>query len=68
MGERGSGSNKPKEFPMTYEEAVAIIQSTRSFIGTIEPESVVLDGPFRAEELEAILFLMRNRALRPGSV
>lgn len=57
-----------KEFPVTAEKALEIVQRTRSFIGTIEPESVVLDGPFRPEELEAILFLMRNRALRPGSV
>jgi hypothetical protein len=53
---------------VTVEEALAIVQGTRSFVGTIEAESVVLDGPFRPEELEAILFLMRNRPLRPGSI
>lgn len=53
---------------MTVDEALSIIEKTRSFVGTIESERVVLDGPFRPEELEAILFLMRNRPLRPGSV
>jgi hypothetical protein len=53
---------------VTIEEALETVQRTRSFIGTIEPESVVLDGPFRPKELEAIPFLMRNRALRPGSI
>jgi hypothetical protein len=53
---------------VTVEEAVAIVEGTRSFVGTIEAESVVLDGPFRLKELEAILFLMRDRLLRPGSV
>lgn len=49
---------------MTLEQAIAIIERTRSF----EVERVVLDGPFRPQELEAILFLMRNRPLCPGSV
>jgi hypothetical protein len=53
---------------VTVDEAVAIVQKTRSFVGTIEAARVVLDGPFTPEELEAILFLMRNRPLRPGSV
>jgi hypothetical protein len=53
---------------VTIEEAVAIIERTRCSVGTIEAERVVLDGSFRPEELEAILFLMRNRPLRPGSV
>jgi hypothetical protein len=53
---------------MTIEEAVSIIEKTRSFVGTIEAERVILDGPFRPAELEAILFLMRNRPHRPGSV
>jgi hypothetical protein len=53
---------------VTLEEAVAIIERTLSFVGTIETDQVVLDGAFKPEELEAILFLMRNRLLRPGSV
>ena len=53
---------------MTVEEAVAIVERTRPFIGTIEAERVVLDGPFRPEELEAIVYLMKHRPLRPGSV
>ncbi len=53
---------------MTTDEAIAIVEKSRSFIGTIEADRVVLDGPFSQAELEAILFLMRNRAHRPGSV
>ena len=53
---------------MTVDEATTIVQKTRSFVGTIETTRVVLDGPFTPEELEAILYLMRNRPLRPGSV
>ena len=46
---------------MTDQEAKRIIEQTRSFVGRIHPDEVVLDGKFKPEELEAILFLMRNR-------
>jgi hypothetical protein len=46
---------------MTTEEAKKVIEQTRSFIGRIYAHEVVLDGPFKPLELEAILFLMRNR-------
>jgi hypothetical protein len=40
---------------MTLEEALTLIQQTRSFIGTIYSTEVVLDGKFKPPELEAIL-------------
>ena len=53
------------EKSMTLEEAKQIIQQTRSFIGTIYSQQVVLDGSFNPQELEAILFVMRNRPAPP---
>ena len=50
---------------MTLEEALKLIQQTRSFIGTIFAHEVVLDGKFKPRELEAILFVMRNRPAPP---
>jgi hypothetical protein len=50
---------------MTLEEALALIQQTRSFIGTIYSQEIVLDGKFKPQELEAILFVMRNRPAPP---
>jgi len=50
---------------MTLEEALKLIQKTRSFVGTIYSEEVVLDGKFNPEELEAIVFVMRNRPAPP---
>jgi|HubBroStandDraft_1064217.scaffolds.fasta_scaffold3835000_1 hypothetical protein len=50
---------------MTIEEAKKIVEQTRSFIGRIFPDQVVLDGTFKPAELEAILFLMRNRRALP---
>jgi hypothetical protein len=50
---------------MTLEEAKKIIQETCSFIGIIYSHEVVLDCKFKAQELEAILFVMRNRPAPP---
>ena len=50
---------------MTLEEELTLIQQTRSFIGTIYSTEVVLDGEFKPQELEAILFVMRNRPAPP---
>jgi hypothetical protein len=50
---------------MTLEEATKVIQKTRSFIGTIYSHEAVLDGKFTPQELEAILFVMRNRPAPP---
>jgi hypothetical protein len=50
---------------MTLEEAKKLIQLTRSFIGTIYSNEVVLDGKFKLQEVEAILFVMRNRPAPP---
>jgi hypothetical protein len=50
---------------MTLEEALKVIQKTRSFIGTIYAQEVVLDGKFKPQEIEAILFVMRNRPAPP---
>jgi hypothetical protein len=50
---------------MTLEEAKKLIQQTRSFIGTIYSQEVVLDGRFKPQELDAILFVMRNRPAPP---
>lgn len=50
---------------MTLEEAKKVIQETRSFIGIIYSHEVVLDGKFKPQELEAILFVMRNRPAPP---
>jgi hypothetical protein len=50
---------------MTIEEAKKVVEQTRSFIGRIFANEVVLDGPFKRLELEAILFLMRNRPAPP---
>jgi hypothetical protein len=50
---------------MTIEEAKKVVEQTRSFIGRIYAHEVVLDGPFKPIELEAILFLMRNRPAPP---
>jgi hypothetical protein len=47
------------------EEAKKVLEQTRSFIGRIFADEVVLDGPFKPQELEAILFLMRNRPAPP---
>jgi hypothetical protein len=54
-----------KQASMTLDEALALIQQTRSFIGTIYSHEVVLDGKFKPQELEAILFVMRNRPAPP---
>lgn len=58
-------SNDIGEELMTLEEAKQLIQQTRSFIGRIYSHEVVLDGPFNPQELEAILFVMRNRPAPP---
>jgi hypothetical protein len=50
---------------MNLEEAKKVIEQTRSFIGRINAHEVVLDGPFKPVELEAILFIMRNRPAPP---
>lgn len=50
---------------VTIEEAKKVVEQTRSFIGRIYAHEVVLDGPFKPLELEAILFLMRNRPAPP---
>jgi hypothetical protein len=50
---------------MTLEEAKRLIQQTPSFIGTIYSNEVVLDGKFTVQELEAIVFVMRNRPAPP---
>jgi hypothetical protein len=42
-----------------------VARALRSFIGRIFANEVVLDGPFKPLELEAILFLMRNRPAPP---
>jgi hypothetical protein len=55
----------PGEELMTLEEALKLIQQTRSFIGKIYAQEVVLDGKFNPQELEAILFVMRNRPAPP---
>ena len=49
---------------MTLEDALRVIQQTRSFIGKIYSHEVVLDGKFKPQELEAILFV-RNRPAPP---
>src|ERR1017187_6194978 len=50
---------------MTIEEAKKVVEQTRSFVGRIFANEVVLDGPFKPLELEAILFIMRNRPAPP---
>ena len=50
---------------MTLQEALKLIQHTRAFIGTIYAQEVVMDGKFKTQELEAILFIMRNRPAPP---
>lgn len=50
---------------MTIEEAKKLVEQPRSFISRIFANEVVLDGPLKALELEAILFLMRNRPAPP---
>ena len=50
---------------MTLDEALKLIRETRSFIGTIYSNEVVLDGKFNPQELEAIVFVMRNRPAPP---
>ena len=50
---------------MTLDEALKLIQQTRSFIGTIYAHEVVLDGKFKPQELEAVLFVMNNRPAPP---
>ena len=50
---------------MTLEGAKKVIQETRSFIGTFYSHEVVLDGNFKQQELEAILFVMLNRPAHP---
>jgi hypothetical protein len=50
---------------MTLQQALKLIQQTRSFIGTIYSNDVVLDGKFNPQELEAIVFVMRNRPAPP---
>jgi hypothetical protein len=54
-----------QEYVMTLEEAKKVIQETRSFIGLVYAHEVVLDGKFKPQELEAILFVMRNRPAPP---
>jgi hypothetical protein len=46
---------------MTAAEAEKILEGIRAFVGTIYADRVVLDGPFKRQELEAILVLMRDR-------
>jgi hypothetical protein len=53
------------EESMTLEEAKRLIQQTRSFIGTIYSNEVVLDGKVKLQELEAIVFVMQNRPAPP---
>jgi hypothetical protein len=60
-----SVAGSPGEESMTLEEALALIQQTRSFIGKIYSSEVVLDGKFKPQELEAIVFVMRNRPAPP---
>src|ERR1700722_1736222 len=60
-----AGSKARERDCMTLEEALTLIQQTRSFIGTIYSTEVVLDGKFKPQELEAILFVMRNRPAPP---
>jgi hypothetical protein len=50
---------------MTLEEAKRLRQQTRSFIGTIYSDEVVLDGKFKLQEPEAIVFVMLNRPAPP---
>jgi hypothetical protein len=54
-----------QEYVMTLQEALRLIQQTRSFVGTIYAHEVVLDGKFKSQELEAILFVMQNRPAPP---
>jgi hypothetical protein len=57
--------DEPGGRTMTIEEAKKVVEQTRSFICRIFANEVVLDGPFKPLELEAILFLMRNRPAPP---
>ena len=50
---------------MTVQEARKILAATRSFVGVINGDKVVLDGSFKPQELEALLFLMRNHPTQP---
>ena len=50
---------------MTVQEAEKILAETRSFVGAIHGDKVVLDGSFKPQELEAVLFLMRNHPASP---
>jgi hypothetical protein len=50
---------------MTLQEARKILADTRSFVGVIQGDKVVLDGSFKPRELEALLFLMRNHPTAP---
>jgi hypothetical protein len=54
-----------REALMTLEEALKVVQQTRSFVGKIYAHEVVLDGKFKPHELEAVLFVMRNRPAPP---
>jgi hypothetical protein len=58
-------ATRPRLEQMTMEEAKRLIEQTHSFIGRIHATEVVLDGKFKPEELEAILFVMRNRPAPP---
>jgi hypothetical protein len=59
------GDDLGQEDLMTLDEALNLIRETRSFIGTIYSNEVVLDGKFNPQELEAIVFVMRNRPAPP---
>lgn len=50
---------------MTVQEAPKILAATRSFVGVIQGDKVVLHGSFNPLELEAVLFLMRNHPTPP---
>ena len=50
---------------ITVQEAERILADTRSFVGLIYGDKVVLDGSFKPEELQAILLLMRERPATP---
>jgi hypothetical protein len=53
--------DKCRTHTMMAAEAEKILEGIRAFVGTIYADRVVLDGPFKRQELEAILVLMRDR-------
>ena len=52
---------------MTIAEAQTILNETRAFITEIQSDRVVLLGPFKPLELEAVLVLMRNQPMPPNA-